>query len=366
MALSTREGRRRRCPARPGRRRGSDRRGGAAAVVGSLVVLLGGLLTGCGSFGDPANSILLYNGQHPQTTSALVSAFEKATGIRVEVKTGDEDQLANLVESEGSHSPADLFFTENSQPLEHLEEKGLLAPVEPSTLAHTPGRYNSPTDDWVGVSARVSVLIYNPALISASELPRHVLQLAEAKYRGMLAIAPGETDFQPVVTAVDRAYGEARTISWLQGLKANAPLDHEYPDNETITSDVNTGEVAFGVINQYYWYRLRAQIGASNMHSKIAYFAPFDPGYVVDVSGLGVLASSRHQSEAQRFLAFATSAEGQEILARSSSFEYPIASGVTTVQPETPFGRLQPFPITIAQLGDGLQAVAFMQRVGLL
>ena len=95
-----------------------------------------------------------------------------------------------------------------------------------------------------------------------------------------------------------------------------------------------------GSINQYYWYRLRAEIGASNMHSQITYFAPRDPGYVIDVSGAGVLKSSKHQADAQRFFAFLVSAQGQEIIAHSISFEYPIASGVTTSQPETPFDRI--------------------------
>ena len=57
------------------------------------------------------------------------------------------------------------------------------------------------------------MLIYNPALISASQLPTSVMQLADPKYKGKLAIAPGETDFQPIVTAVERAYGQAATLS---------------------------------------------------------------------------------------------------------------------------------------------------------
>ena len=46
------------------------------------------------------------------------------------------------------------------------------------------------------------------------------------------------------------------------------------------------------------------------MHSQIAYFAPRDPGYVIDVSGAGVLASSHHQAAADEFLAFLVSAAG--------------------------------------------------------
>jgi iron(III) transport system substrate-binding protein len=249
--------------------------------------------------------------------------------------------------------------------LEFLQTKGLLAHVDASTLAHTPSRFNSPAGDWVGVSARVSVLIYNPGLISESQLPTHILELADPKYNGKLAFAPGETDFQPIVTSVERAYGKAATLKWLEGIKSNVSISHRYQDNETVADEVNRGAVAFGVVNQYYWYRMRAEIGASNMHSEIAYFAPRDPGYVIDVSGAAVLASRKHQADAQKFLEFITSKTGQEIIAQSISFEYPIASGVATAQPEKPFGQLQPYPITMAELGDGSTAIDLLQQVEL-
>jgi iron(III) transport system substrate-binding protein len=327
------------------------------------LLAVAGVATACGSSGG-ANSITLYNGQHEETTQALVAAFEKVTGVNVDVDNGDEDILAGQIATAGSHSSADVIFTENSPALEYLQDKGLLAHVAPATLAHTPTRFNSPLGDWVGVSARVSVLIYNPSLISRSQLPTHVLELADAKYRGKLAFAPGETDFQPIVTSVDRAYGRATTLKWLQGLKVNSS-GHRYGDNETIADEVNRGAVAFGVVNQYYWYRMRAEIGVSHMHSEITYFAPRDPGYVVDVSGAAVLASSGHRADAQKFLAFLTSRAGQEIIARSISFEYPIASGVTTAQPETPFNQLQPYPITVAELGTGSTAIDLLQQVEL-
>ena len=129
---------------------------------------------------------------------------------------------------------------------------------------------------------------------------------------------------------------------------------------------MNRGAVAFGIVNQYYWYRMGSELGASNVHSEIAYLAPHDPGYVLDVSGAAVLRSSTHQPAAQRFLAFLVSEQGQEIIARSTSYEYPIASGVTTAQPETPFDELQPTSITISELGDGSTAISLMQQAGLL
>jgi iron(III) transport system substrate-binding protein len=331
----------------------------------SLVLVAAVVFAACGSPSSSKGSITLYSGQHVQTTDSLVAGFEKLTGITVQVRSDDEDTLADQIVTEGSRSPADVFFTENSPVLEFLQSKKLLAPLSAATLAATPSRFNSPLGDWVGVSARVSVLVYNPKLIAKGKLPTSILQLADPRYAGELAFAPGETDVQPIITSVIRTYGHARALKWLEGVKANSS-GHTYPDNETIADEVNRGEVAFGIVNQYYWYRMRAELGAKNVVSRITYLAPHDPGYVLDVSGAAVLKSSTHQALARRFVAFLVSKQGQEIIAHSISFEYPISSGVTTNQPETPFDQLQPNAITIPELGTGSAAIALLRAVGLL
>jgi iron(III) transport system substrate-binding protein len=329
--------------------------------------LLGGasVLAGCGGGGSAPPSITLYSGQHVQTTNALVSAFEKQTGIHVNVRSDDEDVFANQIVQEGSRSPADVFYTENSPPLEFLQERGDLSPVASSTLAKVATKYSSPRGDWVGVSARSSVMVYNTDQLTPSQLPTSVMDLAQPQWRGKLALAAGETDFQPIVTSIIKKYGKAAALSWLEGVKANA-ASHIYPDNETLTDMVNRGQAAIGIINHYYWYRERYQVGASKLHSAIAYFAPGDAGWVIDVSGAGVLKSSPHQQEAQRFVAFLVSTRGEEILAHSQSYEYPLGSGVSTAKDLRPFDTLQPSPIDIAQLGDGSAAIALLQKAQLL
>jgi iron(III) transport system substrate-binding protein len=340
------------------------RRRSLAAVL--AVALGAATLAACGSSGSGSSAtITLYSGQHVQTTNALVAAFEKKTGIGVNVRSDDEDVLSQQIVTEGAHSPADVYFTENTPPLQFLASKDLLAPVDPSTLANTPAKFSSPDGHWVGVSARVSVMVYNTSLLKPSQLPTSVLQLAQPQWKGKLALAGGETDFQPIVTSIAHTYGTAAAERWLRAVKTNA-TSHLYPDNETVVDQVNRGQVALGVINQYYWYRLQAEVGAADVHSAIAYFAPRDVGYVIDVSGAGVLKSSTHQADAQKFLAFLTSKEGQEIIGHSDSFEYPIASGVTTSKPETPFDQLQPNAISIAELGTGAEAIKLLQEAQLL
>ncbi|HEY2312203.1 MAG TPA: extracellular solute-binding protein [Streptosporangiaceae bacterium] len=291
--------------------------------------------------------------------------FEKQSGIQVAVRNGDEDQLAEQIMQEGSRSPGDVFYTENSPALMKLAGQHLLAPVEKATLAAVPSADSSPAGNWVGVTARISALVCNTNALKPSQLPTSVMDLANPKWVGKLGIAPGETDFQPIITSIADTHGSAAALAWLKGVKANAG-SHIYPDNETLTSEVNSGQVEIGPINHYYWYRLRAGLGAGVMHSALHYFAPGDPGYVLNVSGAGILASSTHQAAAQKFLAFLISAAGQRIIAQSDSFEYPLRPGVAANSQLPPLSSLHPDPAdTIAKLGDGSTALQLLQQAQL-
>jgi iron(III) transport system substrate-binding protein len=344
------------------------RRGAAAGVVAVLCVGL--VAAACGSsvgtVGGSSQTLTLYNAQHEQTTDALISAFTKATGIKVRVDNDDEDDLTARIELEGSRSPADLFYTENSNWLEQLAQRGMLARVDSSTLANVPQADSASNGEWVGVSARVSVMVYNPSKISASQLPTSVLDLADPKWKGKIEIAPSETDFWPIVSSIARSKGQATALAWLEGLKANAGNGDAVPDNETITSDVSQGTTDLGIINHYYFYRLRSEVGQNSVDAKIAYFAPRDPGYLENISGAAILKSSKHQAAAQKFLAFLTSDAGQRVLAAGDSFEYPIHPGVAANAALTPLDELQPSAFTPAELGTGLDAKKLLQEAGLL
>ena len=340
------------------------RRTGVATLVAGLLATA--VATMSSAAGETPVTLTLYNAQHEQTTDAIVSAFTRATGIRVRVENDDEDVLTAQIEQEGSRSPGDVFYTENSNWLQQLDDRHLLARVDAGTLANVPRRDSAPDGKWVGVSARVSVLVYNTAAVKASSLPRSVLGIADRRWKGKLELAPAETDFWPIVSSIAHSKGRTATLAWLDAVKANAGSGDAVPDNETIVSDVNRGITDLGLINHYYYYRLQAELGKRGMHSKIAYFAPGDPGYVEDISGAGVLASSGHKAAAQRFLEFITGSAGQNVIGHSDSFEYPLRPGVRADAELTPLARLHPNSFTPAELGTGLDAEQLLQDAGLL
>ena len=199
-----------------------------------------------GGSGDPSGTLTLYNAQHEETTAALIKAFTAQTGIKVRVKSDDESVLTAQIEQEGSRSPADVFYTENSNWLQQLDDRGLLAKVNASTLADVPASDSATNGGWLGVTGRFSVMIYNPDKISAAQMPKSVIDLANPQYKGKLELAPGETDFWPIVTSIEHAKGKTAALSWLEAIKSNAGSDDHTADNETLVSDVSKGDRRHG------------------------------------------------------------------------------------------------------------------------
>jgi iron(III) transport system substrate-binding protein len=336
------------------------------------VMLVGIVLNACGRSSGPSaggagggGDLTVYSGQHEQTVRKLVTDFEARTHATVALRSGDEGDLANQLLQEGKNSPADVYFAENPPALNAVSARKLLAPVDPAALAVVPPADSSPSGDWVGVTARTSALVYNTKSVTETDLPGSIMDLAKPAWKDRVALAPGETDFRPVVTAVIKLNGAAAAKQWLQGLKANARI---YSDNEAVVAAVNRGERAVGLLDHYYWYRLRSENAANkgSVTSALHYFAAGDAGALIDISGAGVLATSKHAALAQSFVAYLVSEPAQQIIAGSNSWEYPLRPGVKPAADLKMFPSLTPAPLTIAELGEGTQALDLLQQVGLL
>nr|WP_322031493.1 iron ABC transporter substrate-binding protein [Paraburkholderia sp. J76] len=311
-----------------------------------------------------AASITLYNAQHEQVVNQLAKDFEQQTGIGVKIRSGEGPAIAAQLIAEGEKTPADVYFTENSPELMLLEEKGLLASVPQATLAEVPARFSSPQGQWVGVTARENVLAYNTAKVQPAQLPKSIFDLAKPEWKGKVGIAPSDADFLPLVDAVLAVKGEAATLEWLKGLKTNSQI---FDDDEGVVAAVNRGAVATGIINNYYWDRLHAEIGDKKTQSAVAHFADGDVGALVNVSGAAVMKSAHNVDGAQKFLAYLVSDRAQKLMAQDRiSFEYPLRPGVASDPINKPFDQLKPPALTIQQLGDDSQAGKLLRQAGLL
>jgi iron(III) transport system substrate-binding protein len=313
-------------------------------------------------FAADSVGIVVYNAQHETLTKAWVAGFTEETGIPVTIRNGDDTEMGNQLVQEGAASPADVFLTENSPAMVLVDNAKLFAPVAPATLEQVGSAYRPAHGQWVGIAARSTVFVYNPAKLPEKDLPKSLMDLATPAWKGRWAASPAGADFQAIVAAVLEQKGETATLEWLKGMKANFTA---YRGNSSVLKAVNAGQVDSGVIYHYYAFVDQSKTGENSKNTALHYFKHQDPGAFVSISGGGVLKSSKHQEEAQKFLQYITGKQGQEVLRTGNSFEYAVGKDSASNPKLVPLKDLDAPKVDASKL-DSKKAVELMTQAGLL
>ena len=155
------------------------------------------------------SDLVLYSGQHEQTTALLVGGVRKA----------DRDQGAEPLGRRGGAGqpdrcrrartrPADVFYSgEHARARSARRSKGMLAPVAPATLAAVPAATARRRGCWVGVSARVSALVYNTAKLGRRRCRARSSNWPARSGRGSSASRPRRPTSSRSLTAIIKLTG---------------------------------------------------------------------------------------------------------------------------------------------------------------
>lgn len=309
-----------------------------------------------------SEGIVVYNAQHETLTQAWADGFTKETGIKVTIRNGSDMQFANQIIQEGAASPADVYLTENSPGMTLVDANKLFAPVDAATLGQVPETFKSADGNWVGVAARSTVFAYDKTKLKEGDLPKSMLDLADAKWKGRWGASPAGADFQAIVSAFLELKGEDATRAWLKAMKANASF---YKGNSVAMKAVNAGEIEGAVIYHYYWFGDQAKTGENSKNVALHYFKNQDPGAFVSISGGAVLASSQHQKEAQAFLKWITGKGGQAVLRDGDSYEYAVGIGDASNPKLVPLTDLQAPKVEPSKL-NSKKVTDLMTEAGLI
>jgi iron(III) transport system substrate-binding protein len=340
------------------------------AIATSSLLLLG--LGACGGeeSGDAQSSpgdkkITVYSGRNEKLVGPLLKKFTERTGIAVETRYGNTPQIAAQLLEEGDRSPADVFLSQDAGALGAVSKKGMFASLPQETLDKVPGTYRSNGGDWVGVTARARVLVYNPDLVPADKLPRSVFELTGPEWKGKVGVAPTNASFQAFITAIRVQHGEAKAKEFLAGLKANDPQIRE--NNGQILEDVDSGKIAVGLINHYYLGELAKERGTTpdGLTAKLLFFPDGDTGALVNVSGVGILKRAAQDPDAQAFVDYLLSPEAQQYFAEQT-FEYPVVAGVSGPAGVPPLSELSVPEIDLNDLDTLDETNALITESGLV
>lgn len=339
------------------------------ASVAALPVAIG---AACGRVGvapdETANtskaepsSLTVYSGRGESLVGPLLQQFGKDTGIDIQVKYGGTAEIAATILEEGKNSPADVFYGQDAGALGALQLENRLGVLPDSILNAVEPRFRSPQGMWVGASGRARVVVYNTESVPEADLPPSILDFVNPSWKGRIGWAPTNGSFQAFVTAMRVSLGDDQTRAWLKGIKANEP--NVYPKNTPTVQAAVDGEIAFGFVNHYYLFRIRAEQGNVPAEN---YFPPNgDLGSLINVAGAGVIAGSKNQAAAEQFVAYLLSQTSQEYFA-SETYEYPLAPGIAA-HPDLPaLSTIETPDIDLSSLADLRGTLELLQEVELI
>jgi len=323
-----------------------------AAVAGAAA------LAACGQNNQAAESgsgeVNLYTARHYDADLALYERFTEETGIRVNRIEGNADQLIARMQSEGAHSPADVFVTADAGALWRAQDAGLFQAANSETLNDAiPENLRAPGGEWFGFSRRARVVAYNSETVSPDEIDTYE-ELASPRFRGRLCVRSGDNVYNlSLVGALIEAWGVDKTRDWVEGIVANMARQPEGGDRDQIRA-IAADVCDIALTNSYYYIRMASGDDegdrALTETVKLGFPSLDGQGSHVNVSGGGVAANAPNRDNAVRLLEFLASAESQTLVSQYNN-EFPASPDVPAPAPVDAWADFDTHPMPVSAYG---------------
>ena len=298
--------------------------------------------------------VVVYTARKEHLVKPLFEAFTKETGIQVKYRTDKAGALVEKIKSEGARSPADILFTVDAGNLWYAADQGILWPTNSSILQkNVPAHVKDPNNQWFGLSIRARTIVYNPTKVKKSELSTYE-NLAKKDWQGRVCLRTSKKVYnQSLVAMMIEEFGKDQTKTIVEGWVNNLATKVFSNDTQLIQA-INAGKCHVGIVNTYYYGRLQKK----NPNLKVKIFWPNQKttGVHINVSGAGILKSSKNKENALKLLEFLSEKNAQKVLA-DLNMEYPVNPSVSPSPIVKSWGDFTPSSLNVAFAGK-LQATA--------
>ena len=176
---------------------------------------------------------------------------------------------------------------------------------------------------WTGFSARVRVIAYNTRIVPEADAPKSVLDLADPKWKGQVAMADprfGSTSFH--VAALYVALGNQKADDFFHRLRANGVKI--VSGNSVVRDMVVKGEVKVGLTDT-------DDVNVAVQHgAPIAMVMPDkdDMGVPVMPNLVSMIAGAQHPAQARQMIDYLLSPDVEAMLAKSEAVQIPLRPSV--------------------------------------
>ncbi len=243
---------------------------------------------------------------------AMATAFQKATGIQVELTDMSTGPLVAKVEAEKNNPRWDVAWFDGDGTMYTLDQDGLLLrnwqPANASNYTALGKQLQSPDGSYIptGITAAAAIA-YNTKLVPAADVPTHWSDLLKPFYKNAVGMNNPAISGPTFPAVAGFLYGDGTTKGeqFFTDLKANGL--HVFPTNKPTLAALSTGVIKAAFVQD------SAEIQAIGQGSPIKIVYPAG-GVTMLPSALGIDANAPDMAAAKQFANFVLSPQGQQIM----------------------------------------------------
>ena len=270
----------------------------------------------------------------------ILRDFEKRTGIPVAIRFDTEATkslgLVELLVAEKDAPRCDVFWNNELLGTMDLAERGILEPYQGAGWQRMPEKFRDADGRWTGFAARMRVFIFNPAKISAEQIP--------ARLNGDLSrVAIAKPLYGTTLThyaVLWQMLGAEGAKAWHRGTRARGIV--ELNGNAAVKDAVAGGvcDLGFSDTDDFFeakddgkavafapWLAAPAAsgLGGGAHHlTRSPLERPATSAVIAIPNTVAIIHGTKRKADAQKLADFLLSAEAELTLARSKSRQIPL------------------------------------------
>ena len=295
--------------------------------------MLGALALGSAQ-AQAQGSVVVYCGVNEEWCRAAATAFEKQSGIHVDMTRQSAGELYARLRAEKDNPRGDIWFGGTGDPHLQAASDGLTEPYQSPALGQL--------RDWAQNQAKRSdyrtVGLYLGALgfgYNAEELAKRGIaapacwaDLVKPAFKGEVEMADPNSSGTAwtMLATIIQLMGEDPAFDYLKKLNGN--IDQYTSAGAAPAMAVGQGEVLVGIAFQH------DVIDSAKHHPAVKVVSPCE-GTGYEIGSMSLIKGARHMEEAKRFYEWALTPAAQAIAGQTGSYQMP-SNVATPVPPESP------------------------------
>ncbi len=275
------------------------------------------LLCFCSIAWAEEKSVVLYTSLAPTESGPLGKAFEKKTGIKVEIWRALSEKVVPRARTEhqAKRFAVDVIET-NGPEMEMLAREQLFTELKSQYLADIPASAMPKHRQWVPDRVNFFVVAYNTKKVNREDLPLSYQGFLDARWKGRIGIEATDTEWMATLV---KKWGEKAGMAYFQRL---ADMKPDVRKGHVLLAElIAAGEIPVGLTvynaNAESFKRRGAPID----------WVPVQP-VVARPQGIGLVRNAPHPEAAVAFIDYVLSPEGQQLL--ESMGRVPVSTKVRT------------------------------------